>query len=135
MVTLPSTHSLHAAETYEHYIKDNWEKLSPFEQEQARAYLHAKITASAAAQWQQQAGRQSWLVPTGYICAGNALLLRLTDLPSLAFFSMIFLGSALVLGILNDRRHSAHGIPQVLFGDSYSVVSMGHLDLKGSACS
>ena len=32
-----------AAAAYERYINDNWDRLQPFEQEQARAYMQAKF--------------------------------------------------------------------------------------------
>lgn len=107
MVTPTAGYNQYAVDAYEHYIRENWERLSPFEQEQARAYMHSKFLAASAGvpQFQAQSSAPDWTVPAGYICAGISMFL----------FPIIFAPAALGLGIYNGTKGRAgHATAQII---------------------
>lgn len=54
MSALPGMSPAESAAAYERYISENWDRLSPIEQDQARAYMQAKFEGVAPAQPQIQ---------------------------------------------------------------------------------
>ena len=54
MSAYPTMTPAESAAAYERYISDNWDRLPPAEQEQARAYLQAKFQALHEPQIQPQ---------------------------------------------------------------------------------
>jgi hypothetical protein len=97
---------------YEQYIRDHWDQLSPFQQEEARAYLRAKFQGPPASASSTPKG---WTVPVGYVCAGISLLF----LPPL--FALIALGC----GIYNaSKGRSGHGIAQIILAIGCGIIGM-----------
>jgi len=119
---LPSMSPAESAAAYERHISDNWDSLSPFEQEQARSYLQAKFQAMQNPQSAQSRNQQpnylnsspmygtyggyapaqreqggGWAVPVGYIGL------------------LIFTPLAFICGIYNlTKGRSGHGIAQIV---------------------
>ena len=50
MSALPSMSPADSAAAYERHISDNWDRLSPFEQDQARAYMRSKFEGTQQVQ-------------------------------------------------------------------------------------
>jgi hypothetical protein len=97
---------------YEQYIRDNWDKLTPFQQEEARAYLRSKFQGPPAA---ATAPAEGWPVPAGYICAGISILF----LPPL--FALIALGC----GIYNaSKGRTGYGIAQIILAIACGISGM-----------
>ena len=125
MSALPNMSHAESAAAYERHISDNWDALSPFEQEQARAYLQSKFQAmqqphspQVMTSMYQQPGYPNasptygmyggfapakpeqgggWAVPVGYV--------GLLVFTPLAFFCGIY---------LMTKGRSGHGIAQIL---------------------
>src|SRR5688572_15208662 len=55
-----------SAAAYERYISENWDRLSPFEQDQARSYMQAKFEGVQQAQPQLQPPMASMSPQPGY---------------------------------------------------------------------
>jgi hypothetical protein len=137
MSAVPSMSQAEQAAGYERYVSEHWDTMSPFEQEQARAYFQAKyqpVQPQPQAQqpfamaMQPQAGygygygqpsysggfapakREQgggWAVPVGYI----GLLL----FTPLAFFC----------GIFNlTKGRTGHGIAQVVLSATFFTIGM-----------
>ena len=58
-----------AAAAYERHINDNWDRLSPYEQDQARAYMQSKFEGTAPVQPQPQAYMASMPQQPGFPAA------------------------------------------------------------------
>ena len=57
--------------TYEQYLRDNWENLTPFQQEEGRAYLQSKFQSVAAVSAPPETVKKTppeWTVGAGYAC-------------------------------------------------------------------
>jgi hypothetical protein len=99
---------------YEQYIRDHWDQLTPFQQEEARAYLRAKFQGSPAAT-SSTTKPNSWTVPVGYVCAGLSILF----LPPL--FALIALGC----GIYNaSKGRSGHGVALIVLAVMCGLTGM-----------
>jgi hypothetical protein len=111
MSTNASQHAQNAW-AYEQYIRDNWDKLTPYQQEEAQAYLSAKFQGSPKP---AAASVKGWPVPTGYVCAGISLFF----LPPL--FALIALGC----GIYNATKgRTGHGIAQIILAIACGISGM-----------
>jgi hypothetical protein len=91
------------ATAYEQYLRANWDRLTPYEQEEARAYLQSKfqyVQNGAVAH-----SAPGWTVPVGYVCCALALVI----LP------IIFTPAGFGLGIYNaSKGRTGHGVAQVI---------------------
>ena len=97
---------------YEQYIRDHWDQLTPYQQEEARAYLRSKFQAPPAS---ASATPKGWPVPVGYVCAAISLLV----LPPL--FALIALGC----GIYNaSKGRSGHGMTQIVLSIACGITGM-----------
>jgi hypothetical protein len=97
---------------YEQYILDHWDQLTPYQQEEARAYLRSKFQAPPAS---AAATPKGWPVPVGYVCAAISLLF----VPPL--FALIALGC----GIYNvSTGRSNHGIAQIVLSIACGITGM-----------
>jgi hypothetical protein len=99
---------------YEQYIRDHWDQLTPFQQEEARAYLSAKFQSTPAATGSTSTAN-GWTVPVGYVSAAISILF----LPPL--FALIALGC----GIYNvSKGRSSHGVAQIVLAIACGLVGM-----------
>ncbi|MFL5759580.1 MAG: hypothetical protein ACJ789_07575 [Thermomicrobiales bacterium] len=111
---MASTAGQHASDAwaYEQYIRDNWDRLTPYQQEEARAYLNSKFQAPAT---HAQPAAKGWPVQVGYICAVMAVLI----LP------IIFAPAAVGCGIYNVKKgRSNHGTAQIALGIACGILGM-----------
>ena len=92
--SFPTQHQQQAA-AYEQYVRANWNNLSAYEQEQARAFLQARYNQFYAT----EAGKTAagWTLALGYIFCAIALIL----------FPIVFAPAAFGLGHYNSK----HGKP------------------------
>jgi hypothetical protein len=99
------------ARIYEQYIRDNWDRLTPYQQEEARAYLYSRFQQPTAA----AKPAKGWPVPVGYVCAMLSVLI----LP-------IVLGPAAIgCGIYNVKHgRSNHGTAQISLGIACGILGM-----------
>ena len=103
MASAQRTHQDQVAAAYEQHLRDHWHTLSPFEQEQARAYMQAKFQSTMAPTDTNEV--PGWTVPTAYVCAFVALLL----LP--VIFGPVSFG----LGVYNTAKGKVgHGVAQII---------------------
>ena len=99
------------ASAYEHYLRTNWDSLSPYEQEEARAYLHSKFQSAPVGATVSTA--LGWTVRAGYVCCALALL----------FFPIVFGPAGFGLGIYNAAKGRAgHGTAQIVLSFFCSVI-------------
>jgi hypothetical protein len=111
MATSFPTQQQQQAAAYEQYVRANWNTLSPYEQEEARAYLQAKY------QW-VQAGQTAlaapgWTVPAGYVCCALALV----------FLPIVFAPAGFGLGIYNATKgRGGHGAAQMVLSFFCGIV-------------
>jgi hypothetical protein len=86
---------------YERYIRENWDRLTPYQQEEARAYLQAKFQRPTPA----AATAAGWPVPLGYVCAFVAIL----------FVPIILAPFAFGCGVYNaSKGRTGHGVAQII---------------------
>jgi hypothetical protein len=97
---------------YEQYIRDNWDRLTPYQQEEARAYLYSRFQGPATT---AQAAAKGWPVPVGYVCAALSIL----------FFPIILAPAALGCGIYNSKKgRSGHGLAQIILSIVCGLTGM-----------
>jgi hypothetical protein len=102
-----------AAAVYEQHLRSRWDTLTPFEQEEARAYLHAKFLPDPALP--SASDGPGWTIPVGYLCAGL----------SLAFLPILFAPAGFGLGVYNAAKGRAgHGIAQIMLSIVFGIVGM-----------
>lgn len=108
--SFPTQQQQHAA-AYEQYVRANWNNLSAYEQEEARAYLQAKYQQIQAGEAVRTA--PGWTVPVGYICCALALL----------FFPIIFAPAGFGLGIYNSTKgRGGHGAAQMVLSFVCGII-------------
>ena len=101
------------AAAYEQHLRERWETLSPYEQEEARAYMQAKFTRSISPVAVDEA--PGWTVPVGYASAFIALL----------FVPVLFGPLAFGLGIYNTSKgRNGHGIAQIILSIICTLIGM-----------
>jgi hypothetical protein len=100
------------ARIYEQYIRDNWDRLTPYQQEEARAYLYSRFQQPAA---KAESPPKGWPVPVGYVCAAVSIL----------FLPIIFAPAALGCGIYNLKKgRSNHGTAQISLAIACGILGM-----------
>ena len=107
---------------YETYLRENWDRLAPYEQEVGRAYLLAKeqgkISATLPIQRPEYAGYQT----SGYAPAAQGTSLAVLFGYIAAF---VFTPAGIVLGIYNmTQGRTGHGIAQILLSIGLIVVGV-----------
>lgn len=96
---------------YEQYVRANWNNLSPFEQEQARAYFQAAYPQfHLGTQTKKAAG---WTVPVGYVCCALAIVIA----------PILFAPAGFGLGIYNSKHgQSGHGTAQMVLAIVCGII-------------
>ncbi|HKG24180.1 MAG TPA: hypothetical protein VKB09_00955 [Thermomicrobiales bacterium] len=110
------------AATYEQYLRDNWDRMPAWEQEQAQQYFAWKgANPRALTEPPPMLARPAhdqglhWSVKAGYICAVAAFLLS----------PLIFAPLAILLGIYNIARgRYVHSIAHVLLAVAGTILAI-----------
>jgi hypothetical protein len=110
------------AAAYEQYLRDNWDRLPVWEQEQAQQYFAWKgANPRALSEPPPMVGRATrdeglhWAVKAGYFCAVAAFLLS----------PLIFAPFAILLGIYNIARgRYVHGIAHVFLAVAGTILAI-----------
>ena len=88
---------------YERYVRENWDRLTPFQQEEARAYLQARFQGAAPVAREKPAA--GWPVPVGYAAAILSILILPIVLAPFAFGCGVYNAS---------KGRSGHGTAQIV---------------------
>ncbi|MEA2512315.1 MAG: hypothetical protein QOJ59_1802 [Thermomicrobiales bacterium] len=110
------------AEAYERHVRDNWDRLPAWEQEQAQRYFAWRDANSKSLFDQPQGvstrtshGASSWAIKAGYLCAVAAFLLS----------PLVFAPVGVLIGVFNIvRGRYGHGIAQVFLTVSCAVLAV-----------
>lgn len=107
----PTTAAVTAA--YEQHLRANWDNLSPFEQEEARAYLQSKYHSASIVAAKNDA--PGWTIPAGYVFCVVSIL----------FLPVVFAPAAFGIGIYNAvKGRVGHGIAQIILSIMCGLVGM-----------
>jgi hypothetical protein len=112
----------HQAESYERHLRENWDRLPAWEQEQAERYSAWKnanpgsvIDQHPMASAPRRDEGLSWAVKGGYLCAVAAFLLS----------PLVFAPIGIVLGIYNiTRGRYGHGVAHVVLSVCCTVLAI-----------
>ena len=102
-----------AAAFYEQHLRQNWNSLSPYEQEEARAYLQSKFNGYAAPRARDIA--PTWTIFVGYLCCVLAL----------GIAPILLAPAGFGFGIYNAAKgRPAHGFAQIVLSIICGITGM-----------